>query len=272
MTTIETSVEKIEKIQDDNPYKDIVRSLICKQTEPFIRKYKRLSMLTLPATKWIIEKLLLAFCQENNFTCNIFGIEKSKKVFEKTICNKPEGTNINAFNTCYEKFCQQRNFYKLEINFFWADYCGCFQTNWDNRFEIKYPRLYTFFNEVESRTDPFLYYLTFSLNGRNIKNARKGLNPLGFAQKLKNIIASKARKLEVIPIFQVIYKGTGNQTMITLGFACNMGKIENGNFWKSLHELPINIPFSPVKEEYLDKKSYKKNVEQEKMWRIGLTH
>ena len=245
-----TAIESVKNLQATEN-KTMVRNAIRQQIESFAKQQGRLCLLSLPSTGWIIEKELLASCK--TIPCRIIGLEKNPLVphlFQEVRKNKPAGKNVEVFNEDFDSFigCNRLEF---PINVFWADYCGCFKKGFGYNFQTKYPHIFNFIVEAKNFDTPFLYYMTFSLNGR-IEGGRKGKDALGFAQELKDIIALKASHLQVIPIFYIVYKGGERSTMVTLGFACNMGKTKQGQFWKSLKCLPSNIPFKPVQEKKLD--------------------
>ena len=255
--TIE-ALKAVQNIQgeDSNPNKTKVRYAIRQQIEAFAKQQGRLSMVSLPATEWLIERELLESSKANNLPCSITGLEKNPAkhaIFDEAKQNKPHGKNVKLFNEDFDAFVEATATNHTKYNAFWADYCGCFKAGFGMDFETKYPHIACFFHEAKTLSNPFLYYLTFSLNGR-IKGGRKGKNTLKFAQEVKNVFQNYCiyyRLTNIIPIMSVIYKGAGRQNMITIGFAVNMGKTQNGQFWQYLNDLPASFPFSPFKAKWL---------------------
>ena len=247
-----TATESVQNLQVTEN-KTTVRNAIRQQIEAFAKQQGRLGLLSLPATGWIMENELLTHCKANKTPCRIIGLEKNPlapQIFQAVQKNKPAGKNVEVFNEDFDNFlgCCRLEF---PINVFWADYCGSFKKGFGYSFQDRYPHIFKFITEAKTLDKPFLYYMTFSLNGR-IEGGRKGKDALGFVQEVKNIIALKASKLQVIPVFYIVYKGGGRSTMVTLGFACNMGKTTQGQFWKALKGLPNSIPFKPVQKKLLD--------------------
>ena len=264
---------KVIQSEDTNPNKTKVRAAIRQQVEAFAKQQGKLSMVSLPATEWLIEKELLASCKAGNIPCHIVGLEKNPldpSTFYEVEKNKPYGKNVEIFYEDFDSF--HFNFRHggdgrcddSDVNVFWADYCGCYKKGERNRgsywgsFRIKYPHLYKFFSLVEGGTHdktPFLYYMTFSLNGR-IEGGRNGKDAIQFAQEIKTKIAMHAtanKVTNIVPIMSVVYKAAKRQTMITLGFAINIENTEYNNFWSYLNGLPDSLPFQPVKAKWLTK-------------------
>ena len=272
MNTEMQALKAVQNIQgeDSNPNKTKVRAMIRQQIESFAKQQGFLSLLSLPATDWLIERELLKNSKNDNIPCSIIGLENNPKLFPLVEANKPKGKNVEVYKESFERFGEWGQC-GLNLNAFWADYCACFKVGLSNGFDKKYPLIQSFVSEITSRKYPFLYYMTFSLNGRIIggrmdKYGNKK-DALQFAQELKNIIFFACRNLPVIPILSVIYKGAmgkdgrGQQTMITIGFAVNMGKAKNGEFWSYLNDLPSSFPFKPFKAKFLKNKSL--NVKKE---------
>jgi hypothetical protein len=275
------ALKAVQSIQgaDTNPNKTKVRFAIRQQIEAFVKKYRNLFLISLPSTEWLIERDLLKSCKNENLPCHIIGLEKDVTkpyIFDVMKENAPKGNNIEVENEDFDDYLKHGinqicgsttdgldslDFDENVPNVFWADYCGNFLCR-SNGFGEKYPNINTFFYTVKSYQEsktPFLYYMTFNLMGR-MPEGRKGKTALQFAQEVKNVIqmyCAYHNLTNIIPILSVVYKGAmgkdarGQQTMITLGFAVNMAKAENGQFWHYLNDLPASFPFKPFKAKWL---------------------
>jgi hypothetical protein len=121
-----------------------------------------------------------------------------------------------------------------QYNTIWADYCGnpaeAFTSSTSGKLRFRYPHILTFKNIVKEATEPMLYYMTFSCNGRIKGGAEKmqhALSPTAktiahaITHKVSQTLTAFGLQDKATRIMNVYYHGSGKSFMITLGYAIN---------------------------------------------------